>query len=244
MTDALDPEAVRNAASDLLGMCSAEGYRDAVNVLIAGAPQLVDALAAAEAEKERLRADRDTMSRRVDEARDEMHVALARLAAVEAMLDRLGAVHPAKSVAFREGVDHAIRFVRAALASPAVPPAEPETPVCEHGETGAHLIGSEPTSGGYWFTCPGPAAVRPPETLAERLVRSYASPRSKEVTRTRSAALRRRGTAAVRPVEAPPLHTLTEYGTTKCPVEGVWAFAANGECSACGGPVEAPEKRP
>lgn len=33
-------------------------------------------------------------------------------------------------------------------------------------------------------------------------------------------------------------HTLTEYGTTNCPAEGVRAFVDDGECSACGGPVQ------
>ena len=31
-----------------------------------------------------------------------------------------------------------------------------------------------------------------------------------------------------------PVHTLTEYGTTSCPVEGVRANVDDGECSACG----------
>lgn len=34
-----------------------------------------------------------------------------------------------------------------------------------------------------------------------------------------------------------PPHTLTEYGTTNCPVEGVRATVDDGECSACGARV-------
>ncbi len=59
MTDRVDLEAIKSAAEDLRGVCSDQGYRDALAILINSTPALVAELAVLRAQRDATLAECD-----------------------------------------------------------------------------------------------------------------------------------------------------------------------------------------
>jgi len=68
MTDRVDLEAIKSAAEDLRGVCSDQGYRDALAILINSTPALVAELAVLRAQRDATLAECDAAVAEYDKA--------------------------------------------------------------------------------------------------------------------------------------------------------------------------------